>query len=341
MKKLIIMLALMPLISNLSHADPSVSVNNSQRATDSDSREKAKETSRSISHSEKFGRSLDKSKSYSVDVNINGLLLREFTARYERVNDGGGKAGEYFFVCKPLMNLRTDFPVIDLTARIGKRETNVSGRIINTKGLWRGAITGKNNVMNGGVSMPFFDSGGKLTPQAADLEDRYIPRYAQCRITASYWIAEAGKRTSSQQVSSEEDIRDRIRYVFVQMDADDSMFDELRQQARDLWSQSNCAPFLSNFMNTKEYQMDCGIFSLDGKSITVENRETLSESSIDGRSYKIAVNAQESQSVAADDSESTDTRVSISERESDSRESSQESKKTAIMSKFKSTVPKE
>ena len=88
MKKLIIMLALMPL---LSHADPSVSVNNSQRATDSDSREKAKEESRSSSHNKKAGSSWDKSKSYSTDVNINGLLLREFTARYERANDGGGK----------------------------------------------------------------------------------------------------------------------------------------------------------------------------------------------------------------------------------------------------------
>lgn len=301
-----------------------------KRETESDSREKANEHSRLRSHSEKVGRSLDKSKSYSVDVNINGLLLREFTARYERVNDGGGKAGQYFNTCKPLLNLSADFPVINMTGKT------------KGPGMWHGAITGRNNIILSagdrassrtlGITKPYFESGGSLSPQDVDPEDNYVSSYAQCRITASYWVAEAGSRASVQQVTSEEEVRDRIRYVFVQMDADDSLFDEFRQQAQDLWLDANCTPFLRPYINTKEPDMNCGIFSVVGRQIIVEYRETLSESSINGRSYKIAINAQESQSVAADDSVSTDARVSRSERESDSRERFKEAKEGKSMS---------
>lgn len=342
MKKLIIlMLALLPA---LAQADASVSsdagrsIDNSQstagkrdkslstdksqgrRSTDTDSRETAKEKSLSKSHSQKTGKSAESSKSSSIDININGLLLREFTARYERDNTGTGTAGDYFFTCKPLTRALIDYPIVSWEGYSNKGEIMSRNDFIQS-------IQGK----PGYISRPSFDNGWPVDPS-----NRYISRYAQCRITASYWVVEAGDRASSQKVGSEAGVKERVRQVFNEMDADESLFAELRQRARTLWSQANCAPWVQDFKSYKSPQIECGVFGFTDKTFTVENRETLSESSIDGRSYKIAVSAQTSDTVAEDDSVSFDDKVSASERKGDSIEHFKESKKTASLNKSKS-----
>lgn len=301
--------------------DKSLSTDKSQgnRTTGSASTEKSKEKSNSNSHSKKTGTNAENSKSASVDININGLLLREFTSRYERDGKGTGTAAEYFGLCKPLTAALTDYPIISW------RNSPQDGDIVGLNDFVE-----EQTRLGGGISKPYYETGWPVDPH-----NKYVSRYSQCRITASFWVAAAGDRVSSQKISNEADVRDRVRQVFNEMDGAESLFVDLRQRARTLWSQANCAPWVQDHKSYKSPQIQCGVFSFMEKTFTVENRETLSESSIDGRNYKIAVSAQTSDTVAEDDSVSSDDKVSSSERSGDSTERFKESKKTASLNKSK------
>lgn len=337
MKKLLIPLMMALLLPAFAHADASVSsdagrsIDNGQsssikrdkslstdksqgsKSTDSAGHEKSKEKSKSKSHSKKVAKSDESSKSYSVDVNINGLLLREFTSRYERSGGGTGTAGEYFGLCKPLTRAIADYPVVywdnNQHEHVGGRNEaeQLSGRSFIEN--FYGAVPNHNNLS--------------------------VSRYIQCRITASYWVAEAGERAAIQKVSTEAEVRDRIGQVFSEMDADESVFQTLRQRSRDLWAQETCSRWLKKATDFHSPEIQCGVFSFEGNTFTVENRETLSESSINGHSYKIAVSTSASDTVAEDDSVSSDDKVSASERSGDSTERFKESKKTASLNKSK------
>lgn len=303
--------------------DKSLSADKSRgnRASESESRDRSAEKSLSKSHQKSTGTSSENSKSYTVDININGLLLREFTARYERGNSGAGAAWDYFHTCKPMMNSITDYPVKDMST---------------------GGVAGRNEAMK-----PKIDSNGRgyllsagdggLIISFVDPQNKTISRYAQCRMTASYWLAEAGDRSASQKVTSEAEVRSAIQSTFNEMDSDSSLFELLRQQARDIWEQASCSNWLDDYKSFKDPRIECGIFSFVGKSFTVENRETLSEASIDGRTYKVAVAYQNTESEAEERSASADAKVSTSVSQSESRERYRESKRTASLNKSKST----
>lgn len=287
-----------------------------RRRTLSDSEERSREASRSRSHQEAVGTREELSNSYSADISINGLLLREFTARYERGNNGSGSAWEYFHLCKPLMNSQVDYPVWDLTA----------GGVV-------GLIEARRSRTRDGYVMLRGDS--MMKPQI-DPTNRYISRYSQCRMTTSYWLSQAGDRTTRQQVTTENQVRDRIRQVFAEMDADESLFQDLRQRARDVWAQAVCSPWIDTLDNFKAPEIECSVFTFSGGTMTVENRETLSEASIDGRSYKVSVSASQSESVSTDDTVARDARESVAARESDTRDRFAEQKNTATLSTSKS-----
>ena len=305
--------------SNQKKRDKSLSADKARgnRATQSDSIENSRERSRSNSRSNSFSSNNDLTDSYSSDININGLLLREFSRRYERTKDWRGQAGLYFSTCRPLLNAVPDYPVQDFT---------------------NGGIQGRNAAMQNNQNSGYLISRGDgLAPPKVDSNNRYISRYAQCRMTASYWIAEAGDRVSSRTVTDERQVQSLIRETFGDMDGDEGVFQELRQRARDTWQDASCSNWLDDFNHYKSPELDCGVFTFIGKSFTVEYRETLSENSINGRSYKISMSASESESFASEDSVSTESRTSHAERDSDQRERFTEAKKTASMSKTKST----
>lgn len=333
MKKLLIIALFLPTIAA---ADPSISgdagrsIDNSQsnsikndkslsadksrgqRHSDSDSRERAREQSLSKSHVEKIGSSAERSKSYSIDININGLLIREFTSRYERNYQGSGAAGEYFAACQTMLKALPNYPTFN----------------VNT-----GAIEGRNVVEK---SLNY----GESVPPQANAREPYLSRYAQCRITTSYWLSEIGDRTTSQSIQSiatENEVQQKIRDAFVAMDSDPYLFQTIRQKARETWANADCSGSqIEDFKHFKGPALKCGVFNFDSEMIEVDYRKTLSESSIAGRSYKITINGSESQSVGMDDSISADAKVSRSERAGDSNEHYTESKKTASLSKSKS-----
>ena len=280
----------------------------------SDSEDHARERSRSQSHQERRSRSDERSDSYTAEININGLLLREFTNHYERSNAGGGPAFEYFHTCRPLLNAISDYPVLDLT---------------------HGGIRGRNEAMRSQNGF-LISRGDGVAPPTVDPSNRYIARYSQCRMTASYWISAAGDIVSRQQVQSEREIRDLIRKTFVEMDIDIELFQELRQRARDAWNDASCSNWLDDYNHYESPKLDCGVFTFISNEFSVEYRQTLSESSIDGRSYKISMSASESDSRSTDDTDSADRSESYSARESEQRERFVEGKKTASQSISKS-----
>ena len=297
--------------SNSIKNDKSLSADKSrgQRHADSDSRERAKEQSLSRSHSEKIGQSAERSKSYSSDININGLLIREFTSRYERNYQGSGAAGEYFAACQTMLKALPNYPTFNVST---------------------GAIEGRNAVER---SLSY----GENAPPPASAREPYLSRYSQCRITASYWLSEAGDRTTNQSITTENEVQQKVRDTFIAMDSDPYLFQTLRQKSRETWANADCSGSqIEDFKHFKSPALRCGVFSFEGSDIQVDYRKTLSESSINGRSYKIAINASESESVGMDDSISKDARVSRSERAGDSNERYTESKKTASLSKSKS-----
>lgn len=286
---------------------------NGRKTTESSSRENLTEKSSNRSGSIKFSRTAGASSSSSVDVNINGLLLREFTARYERNSVGGGKAGEYFGVCKPLTHALSDYPVSFGAGIVSRQEAQEQSAHQGFTITWANPL-----------AIPFRH------------DDPTFSRYVQCRITASYWVAEAGKRATNAEVNTEGEVSQRIAKVFAEMEMDDSVFQTLRQRARDLWAQESCSLQVQQFMDFTTPDMRCGIFSYVGDTFTVENRTTLSESSIDGRSYKIAVSSSAGKTVAVDDAYSSDDKVSLTSKDGVSVDRFKESKKTASMNKSRS-----
>lgn len=292
--------------------DKSLSTDKSsgRKATDSSSRENSSEKSVNRSRSSKSSRTTADSSSASVEVNINGLLLREFTARYERDGVGSGKAGKYFFVCKPLTRSIADYPV--------------------SYGL---DIVGRSDAQEQSMRQGYTTSWANSLAVQFRHDDPTFSRYVQCRITASYWVAEAGRRVASAKVDTEAEVSQLVEKVFADMDADEYVFETLRQRARDLWKQETCTLLLQQFKDFKSPDMQCGIFSYVGDTFTVENRTTLSESSIDGRSYKIAVSSSVGDTVTVDDSISSDNKVSLTNKDGVSVERFKEAKKTASMNK--------
>ena len=355
MKKIIIfLLALLPVVA---HADPSISsdagrsIDNGQsntikrdkslsadksrgnRSTESDSRERVREGSTSKSHQERLGQSSEHSNSGSVDLNINSLLLKEFVAHYERQRPQPGMARvqQVFADCKPITGIVNEYPTLNSCpgGGGGGLEGTDTADIVPRRLATHFSTDACGQWGND-------DTRSYQQRFSLDPANRVVGQYARCRIIASSWLAEAANRATTERARSEQEVRDRVQLVFSEMDADDRLFEKMRLDAADLWPSANCAPSLERYPEFQKPDIQCGIFTVEGNSITVENRETLSATSIAGRSYKIAINSSDSESVAVDDSTSADRRESYAERESDSRERFRESKKTASLNKSKS-----
>ncbi len=265
-------------------------------------------------------------------MNINGLLLQEFVKRYEISQPGtdAPRVQQVFAQCRPMTGLLTEYPIFNsCPSYSGGGHSNMDMEaVVPMRLATRWASGGCGNWGGAG------DKDSQSVSQFPwNPDNRAVAQYARCRIIASSWLSEAAARASTTTVRSEDEVRDRIRVVFDRMDQDESLFVKMRQSAMELWSQARCSPTMVRYMDFKKPDLDCGIFSVEGRQVTVNYRETLSSSAIDGQSYKIAINSSDSNSVATDDSTSRDARVSAAIRESDSRDRFAEAKKTASMSK--------
>lgn len=305
------------------------------RTTRSDSRENSRETSSSHQSQERSGNSWDRSTSGSMELNVNSILMREFVRHYERTRSqpGMSRVQKVFADCKPVSGVVTEYPTLNSTITLGDGYS-----VIDT-----------NHIVPRRLATHFVQNTGGAWGQASDqtgLVNTYdmpaghpeVGRYARCRIIASKWVAEAGDRVTAYSARSETEVRQRITEVFNQMDSDDRLFERFRMEALELWQQADCAPTLRRWNDFQKPELHCyGVFVIDGNSIEVENQQTLSEQSIAGRSFKVSLEQSESTNYAREDSNSEEDRRGYSERESDQRERFAESKKTASMSKSKSS----
>ncbi len=119
----------------------------------------------------------------------------------------------------------------------------------------------------------------------------YTRKYALCRLIASKFIAEAGERAVKAKVQSEGQIAERIRAAFAEMDADENLYLTIKDAAKAIWTNANCAPTLARWGDFSEPKINCGVLVVNGDEIIIEKRKSLSADSIEGRSYKIAMSA--------------------------------------------------
>lgn len=304
-----------------------------RKESHSDSDERANETSKSKSHSERDSNSHDIQKSGAVEINVNGLLLQEFVRHYESAEpaDSMPKPQFVFATCKPMTGIVSEYPTLNScpsAGQIGGRQdlNFIVPRRLATHftdcGGWGGAVSEAKDM-------------GFIPRNSVNSQNEYVSKYARCRIVASAWLDEAAARAVNTSAKTESEVRERIQSTFQSMDNDPQLFEMLSAKARQIWSRANCSAWLSIYRDFQKPEVNCGIFSVEGNQIEVENRKTLSESSIAGRVYKIALQNSDSTSASSENAMANDARTSIASRESDSRDRYIESKKTASLSKAK------
>lgn len=293
--------------------DKSTSGRNSNAKTAEHSREKSQESSQSQRQSNERRNS----QSFSAEVNLNSLLLQRFVAHYEnvdesRLSDNMPEAVKYFAACKPFKYERLDYPVIDDPA---------TRSVLPFRAV---------------ADRPFqpVDVAGRIFLMNADMTS--VARFAQCRMTASYWLAAVGRSLERMSVHNEADIAMLVDAGFDRMDMS-GRFQEVRQRARDEWRNAACSTYTKPAPSAFPANMDCGVFQLSGDKYYVSRRQTLSPEAIDGVSFKIALSSDVSSSMANERSSSTSDRSGTANRNSATIESASEVRNSASMSRDRKT----
>jgi hypothetical protein len=318
-KLIIILLTLMPVISQANPDNLS-----------SGTRDIAKDKSKSESHSEKVGRAAQSANSQSAELNVNSVMLREFIRRYEQKPFTGGTRSQYIFSeCKPLTGIINEYPTLNSTPSVNGRggivfePNNIVPRRMarhfeagagSSTGVVQGATLG--NPSSTGVNSDLSKTGMQSNYDMP-AQNQEVGRYARCRIIASWWIDQAAQRATSESARSEREVVERIQQVFDEMDKDSELFENYVNNAIDLWKSAECSATLKRWPDFNKPELICyGTLVIEGNNIEVENQPTLSASSIAGRSYKIAIQSSNSNSVAVEDSVGSEKRQSASERQS-------------------------
>lgn len=338
--------------------DKSLSVDKSHGKRDSKSKsmEHSTEGSDSTGHSTKSHTGRENQQSTSYDLNLNSLLIQKFVERYEskQPDDSMPKAQFVFASCKPLTGLSTEFPILNgcPTSKGGLLDLenivalNKATRFLDC-GVMGGyykrfeKMAGASN--DGSVGDPYtFSDGikdhGYMSKNRVNPQNPYVSKYARCRIIASDYVAEAAQRVIKAHPSTEDDVDAAIDATFKNMDDDLPLFTKLAARAADLWSQAHCTPWLTIARDFQKPDMHCGVLTIEGDEsprIVVQGRLTLNESSIAGRSYKIAVSTSVSDGYSAEDTTASDRRTSTASRRSDSSDTYDEGKKSATITKSK------
>ena len=315
--------------------DKSLSADKSHgnRKTLSSSNERAHELSNTRSDSARESMSDESSHSTTTDVNINSLLLQSFIDRYElqppSLDDP--KPRIVFYSCKPLTGTVSEYPTLtSCPQQFGMHQTLDLNAVVPRRlaSQFSDTACGTKSGKNGS------ERYNKLwTP---DPNNSVVGQYARCRILASRWIAEAARKAIQQKVASEQEVRVQIERAFLDMESDPTLFEQFIADAQQVWSHANCAPLLSLYSDFTGVAFNCGVVRLKDDSIVIDGRQTLSESAIEGRSFKVSLNAQQSHNASLEASTSADARTSISARDAYTRDKFSEDKNTASLSKSRS-----
>lgn len=293
--------------------DKSTSGRNSNARTTEHSREKSQESSQSQRQSNERRNS----QSFSTEVNLNSLLLQRFVAHYENVDENRlssnmPEAVKYFATCKPLKYEKWDYPVVGEVGEIGRRGV-VPLRVVVNRRFQPDENPGNIILMDAGMPV--------------------VSRFAQCRMTASYWLAAVGRNLAGASAKNEAAVAAMVDAEFERMDLS-GKFQELRQKARDEWrNNAICTTHAKTLLASQSANLDCGVFQLSGDKYYVSRRQTLSPEAIDGVSFKIALSSDENSSMANERSSSVSERSSMANRASATSESASEVRNSASLSR--------
>jgi hypothetical protein len=255
-------------------------------------------------------------KDFSQRIDVNTLLINRFIQYYEMDQPDSPQTQifsnlkPYFHACKPFINARAAFPV--LISR-----SPVSG-LDNTGGSLS-QLSEKNQYST--VNLKQFPQ----TMSSSSKDAPVIRSYAQCRIYASYWLSEAGKRLALTEVvfPNEDKVADKIDLIFSEMDDDKRLQSQIVDKGNKVWGAAECTG--NNYSDgTSGLSFNCGTFSADvngSPSFSVLGRETLSGKGIAGVVYSVSISAGESRSNSAESSHTTASSESESIRGSQSTDS--------------------
>lgn len=315
------------------------------RSSETNSREQSLETSNTNSSSERRSNNEESNRSGSIDININSLLLHEFINHYENRSpeDGMSRPQYVFALCKPLTGIISEYPTLGecVDESMGpyfRRADNQHSLL----GVDREVIVPRRIAPRYGHCLY---KGGKASQGEElgnnrfdfDPNNKYFSQYARCRILASKWVGEAGQMVSASIVTSESDAKEKIDQTFDAMDANPVLWEKVMHEASSIWSNANCSPTLQSFKDFEKPDIQCGIFQIDGQHVVVEGRPTLSGESIEGRSYKISMSSSTSTSLVTETGRSAERRHGSSIRSGANVETFKEHRKSASLSKSKST----
>lgn len=298
------------------------------RDTETRSRDKAGERARDRVSSDKATVEDRRSQDYTVERDLNSLLLQAFVNQYEKIDahdlpQDAHQAQLYFATCKPFQKKIQDYPVINWRPAGGASCLPNCLRLEILKfGVNVAPLEVAMNVSADEVSSRYVihdikdaflsreKSYGLNTRFSVDPEIPHVSRYSQCRITAHYWVARAAEAASSQPAYNEWEMKQRVEAIFNAMDRDHELFLTIRQQARDLWKDASCSNWLTYKGDFQGPAIECGIFTFRDNGFTVDYRPTLSQDSIDGKRYKILTSASHSASMSEEESRSASIRLS-------------------------------
>lgn len=234
--------------------------------------------------------SLQQGRAQTQEVNINGLLIQGFVRHYEKRDEAAlpatlPEAVRYFATCKPFLYAGLNYPTLNAYAPSQYLQDPANPGLVVPRRL----------ALGRSVKDPDFQQMQRLYPPrfGVDSANPTISRYAQCRITAHYWLAEAASQATTAPIASEAEIEARLEQVFNEMDANPARFLQLRQAARVLWRRAVCTPWLAYAGDFNGHELDCGVFSYVGDKFTVERRATLSDDALNGRRFMLKVDASQ------------------------------------------------
>lgn len=299
----------------------SVDKSTGNKATATNSRENTAESSIDRKTTEKQGKEQSLKRDYTVQVDINSLLIREFMMRYEAglqqpamSSKAGSVLFKFFADCKPFGNILSGYPVA------------VPGRQPNGE-LGVAVVTARQAA----ATTSFYQSD---RPFLADATHPVIQDYGVCRLAAHYYMTEAAERVSRSKVVSENDVRSEIESVFNDLEQDEAALQRINNQVWKTWNAAVCGPWLRQ---ANQYNgtpaMQCGTVKIEGEQVFVFGMPTLSKDAIDGKRYQVSIAMGDSDTRSAEKSLERSSKTSVAQKASSSSERYAEIKRDAQFSR--------
>lgn len=303
--------------------------NSASKSSDLSKEESKDKRSSKSSRAEKSARA-----DYSAEIDINALLIGEFVRRYEQapVDETSPLARQYFSACGVFTRAMLEYPVLQGHQPISMGQATPYGAnpldpdtVVPLRAAWRISVETL-RAANGGSAMA---QGMYYKAWPVEPRNPTIRRYAECRLTAHYFLSQAGALVAETPALSQADAKQRIAATFDVLELKE--FAETRQHAREAWAEAYCSPWLVYGGDYDGQKIECNVLSVRDGQISVDGVATLSATAIDGKRYKLALASGDTQSSGTSTEESSGTRASSSNRTSHSVEAYSDGKKTASL----------